>query len=429
MSETAAPIRAIGIGGALLIATNGMVGTGIFALPGKLDAAVGMFAPLLLLVAGLGFVCIALSYADCARHFSVSGGPILYVGTAFGPFAGFIVGWLNYISRAAAQAANANVIVLTVAALFPVISGPIAKPIILIALFGALTLLNIVGVRKALAALAGITALKLAPLLILAVVSLATFGPVHPVAIPPAADFASVALIALYAFTGFEIGSIAAGETANPRRALPIALVGTVVAVGLLYVLVQWAYSASSPVNGDAPLVALAERLGGATAGLAIGLTILVSVVGGITVAILGGSRMTVGMAEEGMLPDRFAAFSPRFATPTFSILFFGILALALALSGGFVVLAVVSTLARLLSYFACTLAAPRLDRHFGETRTWPRRWLFPAIAVLLCLYAASQSKASEWRSLAALTIVGALLFLIASRKTAWPTSSPPPTA
>ena len=427
MSE-ARPIRTIGIGGAILIATNGMVGTGIFALPGKLDAAVGNFAPLLLLVAGLGFVCIALSYADCARHFSGSGGPILYVGTAFGQFAGFLIGWLNYISRAAAQAANANIVVLTAAALFPATAGPFGKPIILVLLFGALTALNVLGVRKALAALAGITALKLAPLVILALAALATFGAGPTPDIPPLADTASVALIALYAFTGFEIGSIAAGETANPRRALPIALVGTVVAVGLLYVLVQWAYSASDPINSDAPLVALAQRLGGAAAGFAIGLTVLISVVGGITVAILGGSRMTVGMAEEGMIPARFAVFSPRFATPIFSILFFGMFALFLALSGSFVFLAVVSTLARLASYFGCILAAPRLDRMFAAPRAWPHRLLFPAVAGLLCLWAASQSKASEWRSLALFVAIGAALYLIAARKDPW-TPSPPPTA
>lgn len=416
VAASAAPVRAIGIGGAILIAANGMVASGIFSLPGKLDAAVGMFAPILLLLAGLGFVCIALSYADCARHFESSGGPILYVGTAFGSFAGFIVGWLNYIARAAAQGANANVIVLTAAALFPATAGSTARQIILIALFGSLMVLNIIGVRKALAALAGITALKLAPLLILAAAGFATFGVGPAPVIPPVPDAADVALIALYAFTGFEVGSLAAGETANPRRALPIALVGTVVAVGLLYVLVQWAYSASGPVNGDAPLVALAIRLGGTAAGFAIGLTVLVSVVGGITVAILGSSRMTVGMAEENMLPARFARFSPRFATPAFSILFFGLFALLLAISGSFVFLAIVSTLARLLSYLACTLAAPRLDRHFGSHRAWPRRLLFPAVAVALCVWAMSQSKPAEWRSLAMLALVGAALYLVARR-------------
>ena len=416
-NPAAAPIRTIGIGGALLIATNGMMGAGIFSLPGKLDAAIGGFAPILLLIAGAGFVCIALSLADCARHFDSSGGPILYVGTAFGPIPGFMIGWLNYVSRASAQAANANVIALTAAALFPFAATPAARAMIIVALFAVLTGLNVIGVRKMLTALTGITLLKLAPLLILAIAALATFGPGAAPVIPPVPEAASVALVALYAFTGFEVGALAAGETRDPRRALPIALVGTVVSVGLLYALVQWAYSASQSTLGDAPLVDLARRVGGPAAAFALGLTVLISVVGGITVAILGGSRMTVGMAEEGMLPARFAAFSPRFATPAFSILFFGAICLALALSGTFVFLAVVSTLARLGSYFGCILAAPRLDRKFGGQRDWSRRWLFPLIGGALCVGAASQSKAEEWRGLALLAALGLLLYFVARRR------------
>ena len=357
-----APVRAIGIGGAILIAANGMVASGIFSLPGKLDAAVGMFAPVLLLLAGLGFVCIALSYTDCARHFERSGGLILYVGTAFGRFPGFIIGWLNYISRAAAQGANANVVVLTAVTLFPAAAGSVARQAMLVTLSVALTMLNVLGIRRAIGALAGITALKLIPLLVLMAAAFITFGTGHAPVIPPVVDAAGVALVALYAFTGFEVASLAAGETSNPRRALPIALVGTVVAIGLLYVLVQWAYSASGTPNSDAPLV------------------------------------------------------SPRFATPLFSILFFDGFALLLALSGGFVFLAVVSTLARLLSYFACILAAPRLDRIFEVRRGWLRRLLFPGIAAALCIGAASQSKAVEWRTLALLVGRGVMLYWVARR-------------
>jgi basic amino acid/polyamine antiporter, APA family len=116
-------------------------------------------------------------------------------------------------------------------------------------------------------------------------------------------------------------------------------------------------------------------------------------------------------------LPARFAVFSPRFATPAFSILFFGLSCLALALSGTFVFLAVVSTLARLASYLGCILAAPRLDRQFGAHRGWPRRLLFPLIAGALCVGAASQSKAAEWRGLALLSLVGVVLYFIARRR------------
>ena len=410
------PVRVIGMGGALLITTNGMIGSGIFSLPGKLDAAVGSFAPILLLIAALGFACIALSVADCARHFDASGGPILYVGAAFGRFPGFLTGWLSYVARGSAQAANANVIALTAAALFPATAGPGARGAIIVTLFAALIALNMVGLRKALVALSGITLLKLAPLILLAAAALARFGAGATPTVPPLSDVEGVALVALYAFTGFEIGSLAAGETRDPKRALPIALVGTVMSVGLLYILVQWAYSGSAPTNSEAPLVELARRIGGPVAAFALGLTILFSVIGGITVSILGASRQTVGMAEQGMLPARFAYFSPRFATPTFSILVYGLGAMALALSGSFVFLAVVSTLARLISYLGCILAAPRLDRIFASPRRWPRRFLFPGIAATLCVWAASQSTATEWRSLVMFAVIGGALYRLAVR-------------
>lgn len=424
-----APIRAIGLGGVLLVATNGMIGTGIFALPGKLDAAVGMFAPLLLALAGLGFICIALSFADCARHFDRSGGQVLYVGTAFGRFPGFLTGWLSYVARSSSQAANANVLAVTAAALFPLAASSAGRAVLIILLIGVLTALNVIGVRKALAAIAGATLLKLAPLLILAVAALATFGPGPAPVVPPLADAASIALVALYAFTGFESGATAAGETRDPKHVLPRALVGTVIAVGLLYVLVQWAYSASAPTPSETPLLDLATRLGGPLAGYALALTVLVSVIGNLGASMLGSPRLTVGMAEEAMLPPRFAAVSQRFGTPAFSILFFGGVTLLLALSGSFVFLAVVSTLARLFSYFGCILAAPRLDRMFAAPRAWPRRLLFPAIAAALCIWAASQSRASEWQGLALLAAAGTALYLFAARKPQWLKPSPPPTA
>ena len=423
VAASAAPVRAIGIGGAILIASNGMVASGIFSLPGKLDAAVGMFAPilLLLLLAALGFGCIALSVADCARHFDSSGGPMRYVGTAFGRFPGFLTGWLNFIARASSQAANANILALTSAALFPVAGSAAARAAIITLLFAALTALNIVGVRKAIAALGGMTLLKLAPLLVLVVAAFATYGAGPALVMPPLADTASVSLIALYAFTGFESGAVAAGETRDPKRTVPRALVGTVMAVGLLYVLVQWAYSASSPVSSETPLLDLATRIGGPLAGFALALTVLVSVIGNLGASMLGSPRITVGMGEERMLPARFAAISPRFGTPAFSILFYGVFALFLALSGSFIFLVVVSTLARLASYFGCVLAAPRLDRLFAAPRSWPRRLAFPAIAAALCIGAASQSSGKEWRSLAALVAVGAVLYLVTARPRKFP--------
>ncbi|HEV2044689.1 MAG TPA: APC family permease [Sphingomicrobium sp.] len=421
--------RHIGIVGIILIAANGMIGTGIFALPGKLDVAVGAFAPLLLLVAGLGMACIAQSFGDCARHFDRSGGPLLYVGTAFGPLPGFVIGWLAYVARVASIAANATVLATTVALFFPIAGEPIGRSAIIMALFGSLIALNIAGVRRALAVLGGITLLKVAPLLLLVVAALASYGVGPAPQVPTLSAVESIALVAIYAFTAFETATVPAAETRNPQRTIPIALVGTVLAITLLYVLVQWAYSASGQGASDTPLVDLAATLGGSVAAAAMAVTIIVSIVGNQASAILATSRITVAMAEQGMIPSPFAGISPRFGTPIVSILFYGLSAMALALSGTFVFLAVISALARLFAYLGCVAAAPVLDRQFGTRRSWPRRLLFPAIAVALCLWAMTQTKPDEWVSLGLLALVGAILYLVARRSKTWPTSSPKPTA
>lgn len=101
---------------------------------------------------------------------------------------------------------------------------------------------------------------------------------------------------------------------------------------------------------------------------------------------------------------------------------------MALALSGTFVFLAVISALARLFAYLGCIAAAPVLDRQFGARRPWPRRLLFPLIAAALCLWAMTQTKADEWQSLGLLALAGAILYLVARRSSKWPTSSPRPT-
>ena len=412
-----APARTFGIIGVILIAANGMIGTGIFALPGKLDAAVGSFAPLLLIFAGLGMACIALSFGDCARHFDKSGGPLLYVGTAFGPFSGFVIGWLAYVARVASIAANATVLATTVALFYAPAGATIGRFLLIVLLFGSLITLNIVGVKRAMAALGAITVLKVIPLVLVAVLALALDGGGPAPVLPPLSGVESIALVALYAFTAFESGTVPAAETRDPRRAIPIALVGTVLAITILYAGVQWAYGGAGLANSETPLVDLAAHVGGPLAAGLMAATVIVSIIGNQASAILANSRLTVGMAEQGMVPDRFAALSPRFGTPVFSILFYGLSAMALALSGTFVFLAVVSALARLFAYLGCILAAPRLDRHFGTRRPWPRRLLFPAIGAALCLWAMTQTKPDEWRSLALLAGVGAILYFLARRR------------
>lgn len=400
--------RDVGIWGAAFLALNGMIGAGIFGLPGKLDAAVGSFAPWLLLIAGLGVMLIALCYADLASRFDSSGGPQLYAGTAFGPFVGFQAGWMLYAARAAALAANANVLAAYAGVLWPPLDGPLT----IVVTIAAITLINVVGIRQAVDTLGGMTMLKLAPLLLIGALGLV----LAPIPMPRLPDFSAaegVALVALYAFVGFEAATIPAGETRDPKSAIPRALLLTVAGVTLLYVIVQLAYSASGIGQSDAPLADLAAQSLGPAGALLLGITAIISVLANQLSAVTSISRITSSLADQDMLPRWFGKISPRFATPANSIAAVGALGLALALSGTFVTLAVISTVSRLFAYLACIAAVPRLDYLAGQLR-WGRGVLLPIIAGALCLWAASYSKFAEWRAFVAFLTVGALLYLIA---------------
>ncbi|WP_051504289.1 APC family permease [Sphingomonas jaspsi] len=412
-----APARTIGIVGIILIAANGMIGTGIFALPGTLQAAVGSFAPLLLLFAGLGMACIALSFGDCARHFDRSGGPLLYVGHAFGPLTGFVVGWLAYVARIASIAANATVLATTLTLFFPWAGEPLGRSVLIILLFATLIMLNIIGVRRALAAIGAITVLKVLPLLVVSFWALAAFGTGPAPTLPHLSAVEGVALVAIYAFTAFETATVPASEARDPRRIIPIALVGTVLVITALYALVQWAYDAAQLPPSETPLVDLATLVGGPVLAGVMAATIILSIFGNQASAILANSRLTVGMADERMIPPIFATLSPRFGTPLWSILLYGLSAMALALSGTFVFLAVVSALARLFAYLGCIAAAPRLDRLFGTRRGWLRRVVLPVIGALLCLWAMTQTTTKEWQLVGLLALAGAGLYFLARRE------------
>lgn len=401
--------RDVGIWGAALLALNGMIGAAIFGLPGKLDAAVGSFAPWLLLLAGIGIMPVVLCYADLASRFKSSGGPQLYAGTAFGQFIGFEAGWMLYTARAASIAANAHVLSAYAGALWPPLNGPLT----IIVTIAAITLINVIGIRRAVDTLGGMTMIKLMPLLLIGTLGL-LLAPIPAPTLPEFSAVEGVALAALYAFVGFEAATIPAGETRDPERNIPRALMMTVAGVTLLYVVVQLAYTASGIGESDAPLAELASKSLGPAGVVVLGVTAIVSVLANQLSAVTSISRITSSFADQGLLPRWFGKISPRFATPINSILAVGGIGLALALWGKtFLTLAVISTVARLFAYFASIAAIPRLDFLAGRVR-WLRGILLPMLAGALCLWAASHSKFEEWRAFVLFVAVGALLYLIA---------------
>lgn len=407
--------RRIGLTGAILLAFNGAVGAGIFALPATMAEDYGTFAPWLFPLVALGSLLIVLPFARTVAAFPDNGGPATY-GLVFGRAAGFELGWIYYLARVSAFAANANVLISYLGRWWPTLGEGVLRAAVLLAVTAALAAANIAGTRRAIALLGGLTLLKALPLLLFALAALLMFGPVPaPSAPPPLSEFEAGALLVFYAFVGFENAVVPAGETRKPESTLPRAILITIGATASLYFLVQLAFVTVFPDGGagtEAPLIDLGERVAGPAGAIVLTLAAIFSLAGNLHGNMTATPRVTHAMGERGDLPGWFGRIDGRFATPANSIAFMAAVAAALALTGSFVWLAVVSTLARLFVYAATIAALPRAP---DRPRLTPLHLVSGAAGIALCAYAALQASAEAWMTLAGLAVAGLLLYALAA--------------
>ncbi len=409
--------------GASFLVLNGLIGAGIFALPAKMAATLGPASPWIFLLFGALMLSIVWCFGQLATHLHKTGGPTVYSEAAFGRFAAFQTGWLYYLARSTAIAANMHVLLLYAGYVWPQLQLPMGEVTAILVLSLLLFVVNVTGVRRAIRTLDAITALKLLPFILLIGVGWYQM-PARPLALtlPELDTLGTAALLTLYAFIGFETVVVTSGETERPARTIPRALMLTVIAIAVFYCLVQYVYwqvMGPQPPD-DAPLIALANALFGPVGAMIMTLTAVVSVLGNLLANSISTSRLTFAMAQEGTLPKPLARIHPRFATPDMSIGLLCLFAAAMAVSGSFVWLAIASVLARLLVYAICILALLKLQRQWPGADTLLRRvaaYLVPIVALTTCAWSVAQSDQQAWWFLVGECVVGALLYWVFTRK------------
>ncbi|MDH4107540.1 MAG: APC family permease [Gammaproteobacteria bacterium] len=416
-------LRAIGYFGVAVLALNSVIGGGIFGLPARVVERAGLASPWLFLVVSLLVITIVLTFAELASYFRDSGGPVLFTTRAFGPYIGFGTGWIYYISRITAFAANASLLADYVGSLWSPAAAGIGRATIITLVCSGLTWANYVGVKDGVRTLSVLTLLKIVPVivLILAALPYVSVETVIPQQMPVIDDPGGTVLLMIFAFVGFEATTIVSGESKDPRRSLPRALVSTTIFIGLFYFFVVLTYVATLPSVGgnQGTLVAMGEYLLGPVGAIAITLAAVFSMGGNLGAILLAVPRLTFGLAEQHMLPKWFRAVHPKYATPGNSILFLGGISLLLALSGSFAFLAVASSLTRLITYILCISALPIIRRAAsGEDLDRVYRlkggYTIPAIALLVSIGIAAQSGRDEWQLTGGLFALGLVLFGIA---------------
>lgn len=420
-SEQASSLRRdIGFFGASFLVLNAMIGAGIFALPGKVAVNAGLLSPWLFLVVGVLFLSVVLTFAELASYYDKTGGPVIYATEAFGPLAGFSTGWVIFLARMTAFAANANVMATYLASLSDVFAGELARAAVISVVTIGLTWANVLGVRDGVRTMGVFTVLKVTPLILMVLLG---FQHVTGSTLLPGAPFVidqlgSTTLLLIYAYVGFETIAVTAGETSQPRSVLPRALVGTVIGTGLLYFVIVLVFVSiiSADHYASATLVDVGRALAGPAGALAITLAAVFSIGGNLAGSMIAAPRLIFSLAENRLLPQWFGHVHARYATPDRCILLMGGMALVLALTGSFVALAIASSVARLLGYLICIASLPAIRRNASaEVRQNAYRlkggYTIPVIGFAVCIWLLMQSKTESWIAVSILIAIGAVLY------------------
>ncbi len=361
-------LRSIGLWGITAIVLNQIIGSGVFALPGTIAARLGWYSLVALVVAAGVTVLIILSFGEVASRFTEAGGPYLYAQAAFGRLVGLQMGWMALFVRLVSAAVQVNLLTTYLAEFWPVAGTRLGSAVIAAVLLGVLTVVNLRGARPGARLSGGFAVAKVGALLAFAGLGLlwiargnATPAPVPAEATP--AGWLGVLLLLMFSYGGFETATFPMGESRNPRRDAPLALLAGLGAVVVIYLLVQVAVLATLPDPGDTgrPLAEAAGVMLGRGGAVAMTVIAITSVYGWGSAAMLAVPRLTFAMAERGDLPAFFAWVHPRWRTPWVSILTYSILVFVLSLQGGLLQNITLSTVSRLLTYGLVCAALPAL--------------------------------------------------------------------
>jgi basic amino acid/polyamine antiporter, APA family len=360
-------LRGIGKWDLVAVAINAVIGAGIFGLPSKVFALIGSYSLIAFVACALVVTMIVLCFAEVGSRFDETGGPYLYAREAFGSTVAFEVGWLIWLARLTAFAANCNLMVSYLAFFWAPANSTIPRALIITGVVLSLTALNVFGVRQAAIASNLFTIGKLIPILVFVAAGLFFLNP-HAFVLgarPTAGAFSQSVLLLIYAFTGFEMAAIPAGEVRNPQKHLPRALLIAIAVVAFTYILIQVVCIGTLPelAGSQKPLADAGQRFMGTAGGAIISAGAIISIAGNLNIVLLSGSRVPFAIAEQKQLPAIFAAIHRRFFTPHIAIMVTAGVMLVLTLRSSFVAALTISAIARLVTYAVTCAALPVLRR------------------------------------------------------------------
>jgi len=394
---------------ATLLVIGSVIGSGIFLTSGII--AQSLPSPeWILFVWFLGAILSlfgGLTFAELGAMIPEAGGQYIYLREAYGPIAGFMYGWTAFLiiqtgGIAALAVGFAEYLAYFVPSLglniylidmggLTISSGQ------LLAVFsiGVLTLVNYFGIRSGTIVQNIFTVIKLFAICILVIAGLyvamstgETIAPVTTPVIPSGSSLLAaigISLIAvLWTFDGWYSVNAVASEIKNVKRNLPVSLILGISLIGIIYLLVNIFYVTTLPMSEMVGVVRIGEKATsfafGSTVGTLMAGLILISILGCLSATIIYSPRIYYAMAEDGLFFKKFASVHPKYHTPSIAIIWQGIFASLLCLTGSYEQLFTYVVFAVLLFFVGVVAAVFVLRRTKPDVERPYRVWGYPVV-------------------------------------------------
>ena len=366
VTENAELERTLGLSGGLAIGIGTMIGAGIFVFPGLAAGRAGPAAALSFAIGGVVALLVALPASELATAMPRSGGGYYFISRGLGALVGAVVGlslWFGLVFATAFYLVGFGYYAVDALAEVGVAAGE-GWVIPLALLFGAgFTVLNVTGTENAAKLQNGIVALLLSILVVfLGFGVLDALGVVgEPDAPETFAPFGygpvlSVAALVFTSYLGFAQVATVAGEMRDPGRNLPLAMVGSVLAVGLLYVLTIFVATSAFGAErlaelGETAMVEVGREFLGPAGAFAIILGGLLATMSSANASILSTSRAIYAVAKDALLPRGASRINLKYGTPHVALGMAGGPILLLTATGRVELLAEVASFLHLVMY------------------------------------------------------------------------------
>jgi len=357
--------RTLGLAGGLAIGIGTMIGAGIFVFPGLAGAEVGTAATASFAVGGVIALLVALPTSELATAMPKSGGGYYFISRGLGTLAGTVIGlslWLGLVFATAFYLVGLGFYALDGLAQVGITVGP--SPGLVVSVIAVLagigfTVLNVTGTENAAKLQNGIVALLLSML-----VAFLTFGMADSLGFvdagtPPGeamdvwsvGPIMSVAALVFTSYLGFAQVATVAGEMKSPGRNLPLAMIGSVLIVTVLYVLTIFVATSVFTQNaleaaGETAMVEIGRELLGNPGALVIVVGGLLATMSSANASILSTSRAIYGVSRDALLPQWASRINLKYGTPH----------VALGMAGGPVIILAATRQVQLLAEVASFL-------------------------------------------------------------------------